>query len=53
MKSFWGKVLVLSFAMASGAHAQVRDNKAEKSMIIALENAWNQAQMHRDGEALN
>ena len=22
-------------------------------MLIALENAWNQAQMHRDGEALN
>lgn len=39
--------------MASGAHAQLPDNKAEKSMIIALENAWNQAQMHRDGEALN
>lgn len=25
----------------------------EKSKLIALENAWNQAQIHRDGEALN
>jgi len=26
---------------------------ADKSKLIALENAWNQAQIHRDGKALN
>ncbi len=48
----WG-ALVLACAMSAAAQAPVRDTKAERSMIIALENAWNQAQIHRDGEALN
>ena len=30
-----------------------RDSAADESMLIALENAWNQAQLHRDGKALN
>lgn len=29
------------------------DSAADESMLIALENAWNQAQLHRDGKALN
>jgi ketosteroid isomerase-like protein len=33
--------------------AQEVDTAADKSKLIALENAWNQAQMHRDGKALN
>jgi hypothetical protein len=33
--------------------AQGPDGAAEKSKLIALENAWNQAQIHRDGKALN
>jgi ketosteroid isomerase-like protein len=45
--------LVLAGVMSGNAQAQVRDAKAERSMIIALENAWNQAQIHHDGEALN
>jgi len=45
--------LVLACAMIGSTQAQVRDAKAERSMIIALENAWNQAQIHHDGEALN
>jgi len=28
------------------------DSASEKSKLIALENAWNQAQIHRDGQAL-
>jgi ketosteroid isomerase-like protein len=28
------------------------DDAAEKSKLIALENAWNQAQLHRDAKAL-
>jgi len=46
-------VLVLACAGAATAQAPVRDARAERSMIIALENAWNQAQIHRDGEALS
>ena len=30
-----------------------QDEQAERSKLIAFENAWNQAQIHRDGEALN
>jgi hypothetical protein len=32
---------------------QVADPAAEKSKLIALENAWNQAQIQRDGQALD
>ena len=42
--------LVLACTMIAVAQAPVRDAKAERSMIIALENAWNQAQIHHDGE---
>jgi hypothetical protein len=33
--------------------AQKRDAAADRSMLIALENAWNQAQIQRDGGALD
>ena len=52
MKLYWGGLVLVCVLLATG-QAPARDNKAERSMIIALENAWNQAQMHRDGEALN
>lgn len=45
--------VVVACAIIPAAQAQGQDTKAERSMIIALENAWNQAQIHRDGEALN
>jgi hypothetical protein len=35
------------------AFAQSANTAADKSKLIALENAWNQAQIHRDGKALN
>ena len=35
------------------ATAQIPDAKSQKSKLIALENAWNQAQIHRDGKALD
>ena len=35
------------------ATAQVPDLKSQKTKLIALENAWNQAQIHRDGKALD
>lgn len=52
MKLLWGALLLVSVMFAAGP-ASARDMSAERSMLIALENAWNQAQMHRDGEALN
>jgi ketosteroid isomerase-like protein len=47
------RVLALMGVVVIAAQGQARDTKAERSMIIALENAWNQAQIHRDGEGLN
>ncbi len=44
---------VLLWSCAAVAQASGGDAKAEKSKLIALENAWNQAQIHRDGAALN
>ncbi len=32
--------------------AQSANSNADRSMLVALENAWNQAQIHRDGKAL-
>jgi len=52
MKNFYGAI-VLVFLSLAAIPAGARDNSAQRSMIIALENAWNQAQIHRDGEALN
>jgi len=48
------KVLILFlalFLMVSFASAQER-SEAEDSKLIALENAWNQAQLRHDGKAL-
>ncbi|MFI5224878.1 MAG: nuclear transport factor 2 family protein [Nitrospirales bacterium] len=53
MKWQFLRVLALACIAVVSAQGQVRDIKAERSKIIALENAWNQAQIHRDGEALN
>lgn len=44
-------LLLVSLGLAT-AQESVNDPKAEKTKLIALENAWNQAQMNRDGEAL-
>lgn len=42
---------VLLLCLGSVA-AQSTNSNADRSMLVALENAWNQAQMHRDGKAL-
>lgn len=52
MKLFWGVVLLVC-VMFSAGQASARDASAQRSLLIALENAWNQAQIQRDGEALN
>lgn len=44
-------VLLLGGALAT-AQVSASNNGPDKSKLIALENAWNQAQLHRDGQAL-
>lgn len=44
--------LGLVLAMTSSVHAFADDPKATRSKLIALENAWNQAQLHHDAKAL-
>ncbi len=53
MKWQLAEVLVLMSSLVTSAQLLPQDRKAEKSKLIALENAWNQAQMLHDGEALN
>jgi hypothetical protein len=43
-------LLVFCFAVFSAGHAA---NPADESKILALENAWNQAQLHHDAAALD
>ena len=44
-----GLVFLLGLAQA---FPQKAESSADRSKLIALENAWNQAQIHRDGKAL-
>jgi ketosteroid isomerase-like protein len=44
-------ILVLGLLFATSAFAQ--SDRGEISMLIALENAWNQAQLHHDSKALD
>ncbi len=43
-------LLVLGLLVATSAFAQ--NERADVSMLIALENGWNQAQLHHDSKAL-
>ncbi len=50
----WSSRVALLWLLCVGqAFAQSENAAADKSKLIALENAWNQAQIHRDGKALN
>jgi len=53
MKSLFAGMFLLVAVLMAAAQSTPADTNAEKSKLIALENAWNQAQIHRDGEALN
>lgn len=53
MKRAFTALLILLALAAVRANAQGSDLKSQKSKLIALENAWNQAQIHRDGKALD
>ena len=43
---------ILLWAAHLSAHAQAPHSTADETKILALENAWNQAQMHHDAKAL-
>jgi ketosteroid isomerase-like protein len=51
MKWAWG-VLVGALMLSAAGPVQCQGSAAQKSKLIALEDAWNQAQLHRDGSAL-
>src|SRR5437660_12180408 len=53
MKLFHASAIVLLLTVLASAQVRSRDTEAEKTKLIALENAWNQAQIHRDGQALD
>lgn len=52
MRAYFAGLLLLLLCPGGVTNGQV-DNPAGRSRLIALENAWNQAQIHRDGKALN
>jgi hypothetical protein len=43
-------LLLLAVAVAAAAQDKAK-NSADKSMVLALENAWNQAELHHDAGA--
>jgi ketosteroid isomerase-like protein len=47
-----GIVVALIGCTLAVAQTPIQNPKAERSKLIALENAWNQAQVHHDGPAL-
>jgi len=49
----WPSIALLLLLFLGQVLAQKTDTAADKSKLIALENAWNQAQIQRDGKALN
>jgi len=53
MKLFHASAIVLLLTVLASAQVHSRETEAEKTKLIALENAWNQAQIHRDGQALD
>lgn len=53
MKRASRALLILLALAVVPATAQIPDVKSQRSKLIALENAWNQAQIHRDGKALD
>lgn len=50
---FFSRVVAGITLLGSVLAAQVSDPASERSKLIAFENAWNQAQIQRDGQALN
>jgi len=53
MKVLLTCTIVLLLVALPAAQVRSRNSDPEKTKLIALENAWNQAQIHRDGQALD
>lgn len=43
---------VLIFAMLAG-YAQVGSHDSDKARVLSLENAWNEAEKHKDARAID
>lgn len=46
-------VCVLLATLFLAGHAQVDSRDSDKTRVLSLENAWNEAERHKDGKALN
>lgn len=46
------RVMVVSILLLAASMCFAQENSAETSMLIALENGWNQAQLQHDSKAL-
>jgi len=53
MKATLTFCLVLMLGWLAGPRSPSKDSAADESKLIALENAWNQAQLHHDAKALD
>ena len=53
MKATLGLCVVLMLGWLGGPRNPAEDSAADESKLVALENAWNQAQLHHDAKALN
>ncbi len=47
------KVCVVLLTMFLSGYAQVDSHESDKARVLSLENAWNEAEKHKDGKALN
>ena len=46
-------LLLMALAVAAATQDTAKSSGADKSMILALENAWNQAELHHDAGAVD
>ena len=53
MKTTLTFCLLLVLSLPVGGRSPSKDSAADESKLIALENLWNQAQLHHDAKALN
>jgi len=53
MKTTLTLCLLLVLSLPVGGRNPSKDSAADESKLIALENLWNQAQLHHDAKALN
>jgi ketosteroid isomerase-like protein len=46
-------LVLLALAVLAAAQDKAKSSAADKSLILALENAWNQAELHHDADAVD